>query len=278
MTETRRSWGSLVLASILILAALLVLTLLFLAARSDDDLNAWRGRALGFVMGFGTLAVAVAMIRFPGNGKTHYWGLVSSLTFAALLTGAYWYKPQAAQMGERAESIPLALGDWRGIGLVVGPENEEVLQTKDIIMRQYLRRGERVMLAVVFAESKRKVAHPPEQCYAAAGEEIDNIGDDSFTTKAGQTISARQLVITSSKTGKTQAVLYWYKAGDYSTGNFVEQQLHVILSSLLMRSDVRVGLIRLSTYLAEAEPAETAMARLKSFAQDLYPEVEKALE
>ena len=220
------------------------------------------------------------MVKFGRRGDAHYWGMLGALTLAALLTGAYSYKPKVPQMGDIAEQIPLTIGDWRGVSHEVSEGTKKILKTEDIIMRTYRNQetDESVGLAVIFAMSKRKVAHPPEQCYAADGYEIEQIEEDSFTTKEGQTVKARHLLIV--RKGNDQVVLYWYRAGKLNTPSLVRMSLHVILSNLLMRPQTRVGLIRLATSIADTDAATIAAARerLKRFAREILPEIEAKLK
>ncbi len=268
-----------------------VLAGLVVAAGKDDNTGAWRGRTLGFVMSGVALAVGAAMIGFARRGQTHYWGMVGALTLAALLTGAYSYKTGVPRLGDRAEAIPLVIGDWAGSIHPVDDSTRRALGTDDIVMRSYRRpstisgRGEPVeprgpddlvSLAVVLSMGARKVAHPPEQCYAADGFEMNDIALDSFTTKDGQTVRARRLHII--RGNDDQFVLYWYKAGDLNTPVFLEQQIHIILSNLLMRSET-VALVRLSTQVKSInEKPDEAMGRLKDFARDLFPEIKARLK
>ena len=280
MPDVRTGRSAIILACVIIALAVVVGVGLIVSASRDDDPEAWSGRALGFVMVAVSLAMGAAIIRFGKPGDTHYWGMAGALTIAALLTGAYSYKPKAPQMGDIAEKIPLSIGEWRGTSHEVSEGTKKILKTEDIIMRTYQnqRTQEAVGLAVIFAMSKRKVAHPPEQCYAADGYEIEQIEEDSFTTKEGQTVKTRHLLIM--RKNNDQVVLYWYRAGQLNTPSLVRMSLHVILSNLLMRPETRVGLIRLATTIENADDATIAAPRerLKRFAREVLPEIEDKLK
>jgi len=280
MPDVRTGRSRIILACVIIALAVVVAVGLIVSASRDDDPGAWSGRALGFIMVAVSLAMGAAMIKFGKPGDTHYWGMAGALTIAALLTGAYSYKPEAPQMGDFAEKIPLRIGEWRGTSHEVSEGTKKVLKTEDIIMRSYQnqRTQEAVGLAVIFAMSKRKVAHPPEQCYAADGYEIEQIEEDCFTTEEGQTVKARHLLIM--RKNNDQVVLYWYRAGQLNTPSLVRMSLHVILSNLLMRPQTRVGLIRLATTIENADDATIAAARerLKRFAREVLPEIEDKLK
>ena len=275
MAEPRRGRAPLILAVIILALALLVLGILVVSAARD---GVWQGRLSGLVIAAVALAVGAAMLRPGKPGESHYWSLVGVLALGALVVGAYSYKPKTPQAGNRAEAIPMEVGGWRGVADKVPQETIDVLRTKDIIMRRYQRGSDEVGLAVIFAMSKRKVAHPPEQCYAALGYEMEKIRDDSLLTKDGRVVRARRLVMR--YRGQSHVAFYWYKAGDLNTPSFFRQQLHIILSSLLMRSEIRVALIRFTATLdpGHGNGEERAVARIKEFAAEIFPYIEEKLQ
>ena len=282
MHRFRERWASVVLASVIVVLAVLVLVDLVVSAAGggagSGDGRAWLGMWLGFAMAAVAIAVGVVVIVRGKPGETHYWGMVGALTLAALVTGACWYRPAAPYAGQRAEAIPMRIGEWRGVRHTIDERTKRVLATEDMIMRSYRRGTDVVGLAVIFAMGSRKVAHPPEQCYAAGGSELEDSAEDSFATKDGRTVGVRRLVVVTQKV--TTAVLYWYRAGDLNTPSFVRQQWHVILSSLnpFVRSQRRVALIRLTTGLTGQGDMLRARALLKEFAREVFPEIEAKLK
>lgn len=277
MPDLRGKRAVIILACVILLLSAFVLTHLVRSAVAEDRPEGWQGRIFGFAMAGVSVVVAAFIVAFAKRGETHYWGMVGALVIAALLTGGYSYKTQRFQTGYLTETIPLRIGDWQGIPQTVDDETYRVLETRDIIQRLYVRGNDRVYMAVIFAMGKRRVAHPPEQCFGALGMEFEEIAKDSFTTAEGVRIEGRRLVM--SKDDRKQTSFYWYKAGDLNTGSFVVQQIHIILSSLLMRSDTRVALIRLDADMQNLKPAERqrAMALIRKFAREVFPEIERAL-
>ena len=295
MSEAQSGRTHLILACVLVLLAAAVLVGLLVSASQDESPRAWAGRRLGFGMGVVALAVGIAMFKATGRSGRPYWGLVGALTLAALLTGAYSYKPKLPQAGAAAESIAMQVGGWAGETVVEDEKSrkktEKILGTTDMIMRTYTRGADRVHLAVIHATSNRKVAHPPEQCYAADGFEMEDIARDSFTTHDGTRVDVKRLVIIRGRRRgrpdseaapregvEIQVVYYWYRAGTLNTPDFVRQQIHVILSNLLMRTGTRVALIRLSSYIQDLREKEDAIRRLKNFSREIFPEIQRCLK
>ncbi len=275
----------LVLAGVVLLCAAVALVGLLKGAAVDENPNKWTGRILGFVMAAVGAVVAVAMFRFGRPGETHYWGLVSGLMIAAILTGAYSYKPKAPHASGKAEKIPTEIGEWIGYPFTVPDYVMKDLLTTDVIERQYRRGDDTVNLAVVYSEGKRKSAHPPEQCYSAAGSETEELTHDTLLAADGREVNCRRLVIRKPESrlepgeAPFEAILYWYKADALNTGNIITVSLYAIWSDLTMSSGTRIALVRLSTPLATASKANTdhAFGLLKEFGGEAFPEIEKAL-
>jgi EpsI family protein len=275
MPEPKGRKASLAFAGMIAVLSSLVCAGLIMAAMGD---GVWEGRMWGFMGVVLSLAVAGLICIRSRPGDTHYWGMVSALTIAALLTGGYAYRPTAPKLGSRAETIPKIINGWAGISQEVDEKTMDVLGTTDIIMRRYRKGTDVVNLAVIFAEGSRKVAHPPEQCYTAEGREFSEIEPDSFQTKDGRTINGTRLIFVGTQSGRGQAVLYTYKANDLYTSDFLMQQLYVIWCNLTMQTGTRVALIRLTSPLPTLADKPEAMARIKTFAREVFPEVEKALD
>ena len=79
-----------------------------------------------------------------------------------------------------------------------------------------------------------------------------------------------------------QAVFYWYKTGHLCTGNILRQHINAVWLSLVRgiqgRAAPRVSLIRLSTGIRDMDEVPAAMARLKAFGREIFPEIEARLE
>jgi len=275
MSDVPGRWKQIAMACIIVACALFAAYALCRSASQDDDPGAWTGRTLGFVMAGVGVIVGLAMAAYSKPGETHYCGLVFGLTMAAVLTGAYSYKPALPQAGGQAEKIPHIIKNWTGRSLPVDESTIKALRTSDIIMRNYRRGGDVVTLAVIFSVGKRRSAHPPEQCYSASGQEMEEIEYDTFSTKDGRAIECKRLI--AKGRSRRQAVLYWYKADTLNTASLARMSIHSIVADLTMSSGTRVALIRLTTDMKSPGDKERAFVLLKEFARDALPEIEKAL-
>jgi EpsI family protein len=275
MSDGPGRWKQIVMACIIVVCASLAAYALCRSASRDDDPGAWTGRTLGFVMAGVGVLVGLGMAIYSKPGETHYCSLIFGLTVAAVLTGAYSYKPALPQAGGQAEKIPHVIKNWTGRSLPVEESTIKALRTSDIIMRNYRRGGDVVTLAVIFSVGKRRSAHPPEQCYSASGHEMEEIEYDTFRAEDSRVIECKRLIANKQK--RRQAVLYWYKADTLNTASLARVSIHSIWADLMMSSGTRVALIRLTTVMQGPGDKERAFVLLKEFGRDALPEIEKAL-
>jgi len=171
------------------------------------------------------------------------------------------------------QSIPMAIGDWNSRDLPVSERTYDILETKDIITREYSNsRGDRVFLSVVFARSNRKVAHPPEVCFAGGG--WSRIDRDAHSILINdKPLRFNRLVL--QRGTERQIAMYLYKSGKRLTNNFYAQQLNIILNGMLHRN-VSSALIRVSSYSAGGDIGKsTELAG--EFAKKVIPIIEDRL-
>jgi len=102
-----------------------------------------------------------------------YWMIIILLGVTAALSVLYLYPSKDAPKVRYAELLPMNLQDWTAHDLPVDDETKAILETDDVLMREYTKPGEPpIFLSVVFAEENRKVAHPPEVCLTGSGFEV----------------------------------------------------------------------------------------------------------
>ncbi len=205
------------------------------------------------------------------RGESHWrdlrpsrlWASVVMLAVAAAGTLASVEGPPERQAEAYGLMIPRQIGEWTSRELPLSDSTYEILETRDVIVREYANaEREAVYLAVIFAENNRKVAHPPEVCYAGAGYQVES----KRARRLSPELIAAELVLV--KPGERELVLYWYGLGGFFTPNYYSQQLRVVLRQVLLRH-TRVSLVRVSTPVSGT--IEEADRRLKEFALLLLP-------
>ncbi len=198
--------------------------------------------------------------------------IVILLLVTAFITfGAYSTKSYSGVL--HTQNIPMRIGSWYGRDIPMGERTYDVLETRDAFMREYASSiGDRAMLTVVFAQSNRKVAHPPEVCLTGGG--WSRTGRDIHTVVVGdRTLRFNRLIL--QRGSEKQVVLYLYKAGSRLTPNYYSQQLNIIMNGML-RKDTSSALIRISCYV-DGDGVEEPLSMLNKFAGEVIPVLEQHL-
>lgn len=113
--------------------------------------------------------------------------------------------------------LPAEIGPYTqdGPDFEISDYVKRVLQSSEILQRRYRSsEGWPIDVTIVYAGTTRRSLHFPEVCLVGQGFEIRNQG----TRPIGFDFVAKSLVLV--KGNQQQAVLYWFKTGDYFTGNF----------------------------------------------------------
>jgi len=158
------------------------------------------------------------------------------------------------------KKFPYAIGDWRGKDLEITEQEYKILETRNLILREYTNpQNEKVSLFIVYSETNRSVFHPPEVCMMGGGLEITEKGVEKIDYD-GRAISANR--IRAGKGGGQMLSLYCYKAKNLYTANFYLQQAYFALNQIF-HSQVKGATIRVTVPIAGSE--EEALAILKKF-------------
>ena len=146
--------------------------------------------------------------------------------------------------------LPMQIGGWVGKDLPIDEQAYKILETKNLIMREYTRGADKVYAYIIYSTDNRKVSHPPEVCFEGGGITIIDKRKFSLELADGRTVNANSLKV--EKAGLVNVVYYLYKAGSYYTDNYLKQQLHIALARLRFKN-LSGAMIRLS---AEIKPEE----------------------
>ncbi len=163
-------------------------------------------------------------------------------------------------------NFPKQIGDWKGEDVQLKESDYAILETRNLIMRNYknLTQGEEVNLYIIYSADNRKALHPPEICYTGGG--------------AGTILSKEVVPLNANfKANKfiienkdfSQLVVYWFKSGNLSTYSYIHQQLKTV-KDRLMQKKTSGAMIRISTVIDPKNPNK-AMNLVKSFSASIIP-------
>jgi len=177
-------------------------------------------------------------------------------------TPAKFDKTQEAQMSE----FPKKIGDWEGEDLELKESDYAILETRNLIMRNYknLTRGDTVNLYIIYSADNRRALHPPEICYTGGG--AGTILEKGVVALTAD-FKANKFVIENKSL--SQLVVYWFKSGNLSTYSYIHQQLKAV-KDRLMQKKTAGAMIRISTTMDPRNP-DKALNLIKSFSESIIP-------
>jgi len=181
----------------------------------------------------------------------------------AIAVPSYLFVPEAKE-SVKVSDFPMAIGAWQGKDLPVDERAYEILETRNLILREYAKGNEKVYFYIIYSQDNRKVSHPPEVCFEGSGITIVKKDKVALELADGSRILANELVV--EKKGPTNLVLYWYKAGNFYTDNYLKQQLSIALSRLRFKP-TSSAMIRLSVEMASND-TKNALADIQSFVKE----------
>ncbi|MBI5874120.1 MAG: EpsI family protein [Candidatus Omnitrophica bacterium] len=161
--------------------------------------------------------------------------------------------------------LPMNIGDWQGKDLPVEEVAYQILETRNLILREYTRGQDTVYLYIVYSQDNRKVSHPPEVCFEGSGITIVKKEPIVLEVSGNKEVFANKLTV--EKAGVTNLVVYWYKAGNYYIDNYLKQQLRIALSRLQLKH-TSGALIRISAEVDASHP-DKALEDIRVFARDV---------
>ncbi len=186
--------------------------------------------------------------------------LVIMLIGAATVSLGLFNREMKAKDKLGVHTFPMKVGQWQGRELPITEKEYEILETRNLISREYTNRaGEKLYLLIIYSEMNRSVFHPPEVCMIGSGlcitdKQVDkfDVGKRTFTTNK----------LFAEKGAFKEIILNTYKAGNMYTANFYSQQSRLAFSQMFGRS-VPGATLRVS--MATVKDTTTTLATLKDF-------------
>ncbi len=194
--------------------------------------------------------------------------LLAVLIISAVLSINLFMRQRTDHDSVDIHTLPLVINGWQGKELAISERDYSILETRNLIFREYDKEGRKIYLFIVYSETNRSVFHPPEVCLIGAGVAIEN--------KTSQKMSVKDIEFMMNKLdlaedGRKEVALYVYKAGSFYTDSYYLQQLYFAVNQLLGRRQGGAT-IRVSATVSGTE--EETTAELKGFISDIIKELE----
>lgn len=186
--------------------------------------------------------------------------LVVMLIGAATVSLGLFNRDMKAKDKLDVHAFPMKVGQWQGRELPITEKEYEILETRNLISREYTNRaGEKLYLLIIYSETNRSVFHPPEVCMIGSGLCITDKQVDEFKV-GGKNFTTNKLF--AEKGAFKEVILNCYKAGGVYTSNFYFQQSYLALHQMFGRG-VPGATLRVSASVGK-DGAQT-LAMLKQF-------------
>jgi EpsI family protein len=173
-------------------------------------------------------------------------------------------------------ALPMSIEGWKGYDVAFGQEVKDILETEDIVLREYADgAGSHVGLAVVYyADSERVALHLPESCLMGKGSRLAGRKRE-LVNGSSESFSAMRLT-TEGDRGK-DVVIYYFQTGGYRTASYFDFRSRMVADRLANKP--RGGaLVRVSTAIPEGGTEEGAVLLLHGFIRLVSPELDERLK
>lgn len=177
-----------------------------------------------------------------------------------------------AGIDQRVVNLPKELGEYKSKDVELDERIYDILETKNVVMRNYFKDDEPpILFYLIFSKKTHKTSDPPENCLQGEGRAIVS---KELVDLPGLDCSVNKLLV--EKSGNKDLYLYWFIAGNEFFDNYVGQRLKLIMS-YLRRNPQSGGQVRISIEIVDGNEKE-AMQRLQEFIVEMMPYLRKLLE
>ncbi len=171
--------------------------------------------------------------------------------------------------------LPYTIDNWSGEEYKIDDKILNAVGVTDYTNRVYSQSGgPPVGLYIGYYGSQRTgdTIHSPKNCLPGAGWEPVKSGTAELTVTGGRKIVVNQYVIQQDL--DKELVFYWYQGRGRIIASEYEGKFWMVADAIT-RKRTDGALVRLITPIKDGET--NAFARLSSFAQDSFPEIERIL-
>ncbi|MCK4810367.1 MAG: EpsI family protein [Candidatus Omnitrophica bacterium] len=203
-------------------------------------------------------------------GRKHYLIVVIILAAASVLVLKIERRKVSTHSLADFGKLPFEIGNWQGKNLDVSQDVYEILETEDILIRQYKdKEGDSLTLAIVYSGNRRETFHPPEICYLGGGTKLLEKTQEKIPLDNANSLKTNKLVMKTAKGGIIKA-WYWFVAGDRFISNYYLQQVYFLLDAIKGK-ELKGALIRIS---AQGD-SPVLEGKTEAFIREILPDLRK---
>jgi exosortase D (VPLPA-CTERM-specific) len=201
----------------------------------------------------------------------------TALLFAAAIAALTISRPpMKIPVHAPMQTFPMQIGDWKGRDTPVEQSSLDTLKLSDYVSSTYVRPDEGVPVGLWIAyydtQTQGISAHSPRACLPGGGWRIESIEEHVVPDVRvdGGSLRVNRAVIAMGE--QRQLVYYWFAQRGRNVTNEFAVKWYIFRDGLLMnRSDG--ALVRITTYVGDADQLPAADARLQKFMRDIDPKL-----
>ncbi len=126
--------------------------------------------------------------------------------------------------------IPLTIGGWKGQNRLKDKNIFDILETENVIVREYARGGDKLTLSIVYYGGRIEGFHRPEACFTGQGSTIVYKGIENFTYNNND-IKLNKVIF---QRGKINRILfYFFYSGGYISGSYKDFRIRLMLNRIM---------------------------------------------
>ncbi len=191
--------------------------------------------------------------------------IVMIVLLAAGIISVFSYLPsKPGSLEPQMANFPLVIGQWQGVDIPISERDYQILETRNLIIREYKNRGgESVYLYIIYSSDSRRAIHPPEICYTGGGATIL----EKSIVPVTESITANSFVI--EDRDSRQLVVYWFKSPGLSTYSYLKQQIKVVFDRIFSKK-TSGAMVRVST-VVKGDSQNDALGLIRAFCFEIEP-------
>lgn len=164
--------------------------------------------------------------------------------------------------------LPLQTGGWSGKEIPVEEGVNAILETDAVLMRQYERGKDIIIVAIVFYKDSRIALHLPESCLSGKGSILTERATERVVLSSGEEFLTTKIV--TKNDSFSNYILYYFEAEGTRTNSYQLLRWQMMLNKLRKQSSSG-ALIRISTPFVKDE--ERAEKTVKEFLSEFTPHI-----
>jgi len=193
-----------------------------------------------------------------------------TLAVTAAISWSLFFQQASQKDTVDINRFPKSIGTWTSVDLPLTKDDFAILETRNAFVRLYTNGVDKsqIYLYLVYSQTNRKVAHPPEICYTGSGFTIVDDAHDSIAVGyKNMNIQANRLKMF--KGDLNQVAYYWFKVGDRFTSNYWKQQVLIALDTL-QGHEPSSALVRISSTVG-GQDINKSVKNIKNFTDLIVP-------